>query len=129
MENVVLITESVNSLATIKSLSGLDLKQEGENVLHYSTTEQFLSIIHMPNSMDEYNKEELDEIKSKIKKPTFFLLDTNSFDLLKKFIAALPNSFNFLIDNNFGSIMDRQEFMKCNTPNMLFSSLKAKSLH
>ena len=129
MENVVLITESVNSLATIKSLSGLDLKQEGENVLHYSTTEQFLSIIHMPNSMDEYNKEELDEIKSKIKKPTFFLLDTNSFDLLKKFIAALPNSFNFLIDNNFGSIMDKQEFMKCNTPNMLFSSLKAKSLH
>ena len=129
MENVVLITESVNSLATIKSLIGLDLKQEGENVLHYSTTGQFLSIVRMTNGIDEYDDETLTEIKLKIKKPDFFLLDTNSFDLLKKFIAALPNSFNFLIDNNFGSIMDKQEFMKCNTPNMLFSSLKAKSLH
>ncbi len=129
MENVVLITESVNSLATIKSLSGLDLKQEGENVLHYSTTEQFLSIVRMTNGIDEYDDETLTEIKLKIKKPDFFLLDTNSFDLLKQFIDALPNSFNFLIDNNFGSIMDKQEFMECNTPDMLFSSLKAKSLH
>lgn len=129
MENVVLITESVNSLATIKSLSGLDLKQEGENVLHYSTTEQFLSIVRMANGIDKYDDETLTEIKLKIKKPDFFLLDTNSFDLLKKFIDALPNSFNFLIDNNFGSIMDKQEFMKCNAPDMLFSSLKAKSLH
>ena len=129
MENIVLITESANSLDTIRASSSLDLHREGKKVLHYSTAEQFLSIIHSTNSINEYDDDELAEIKLKIKNPVFFLLDTNSFNLLKKFIDTLPSNFNFLIDNNFGSIMDRQEFMKCNTPDIFFSSLKAKSLH
>ncbi len=127
MENVILITETANSLATIKAASSLDLHQDGKDVLHYSTTQQFLSVIYMSNGIDEYDDEELAEIKLKIKKPIFFLLDTSSFDLLKKFTASLPSSFHFLIDNNFGSIMDRQEFMRCNVPDTLFSSLTTKS--
>ncbi len=127
IENVILITEKANSLATIKAVSSFDLNQDGKNALHFSTTEQFLSIIQMTNGIDEYDDEELAEIKLKIKKPVFFLLDTNSFDLLKKFVTTLPNNFYFLIDNNSGSIMERQELMRCEAPDTLFSSLATKS--
>ena len=128
MENVILITESAISLEKIKTISCFAWRQEGENLLHYGTKDQFLSIIYSAAGAGEYDDEELTEIKSKINTPTFFLLDTNSFDLLKKFIGSLPDNLSFLIDNNFGSIMNKRGFMKFNDPSELFSTQAVKSL-
>ncbi len=128
MENIILITESAISLEKIKTIGCFAWRQEGENLLHYSTKDQFLSIIYSAAGAGEYDDEELTEIKSKINTPTFFLLDTNSFDLLKKFVSSLPDNLSFLIDNNFGSIMDKRGFMKFNDPSELFSTQAVKSL-
>ena len=124
MENAILITESNVSLDNIAETAHYDFQKEGENVLHYNTKDYFLSLICSDAGADEYEEEELAEVKLKISNPTFFAIDTNSFDLLKEFIGNLPDNFNFLIDNDFGEIFTKQEFLEFNSFDAFFSSPK-----
>lgn len=121
METVVLITSADTSLEKVKKISKLVFRQESDCVLHYGTVEHFLTIIYSIAGESEYDNEELAEIKAMIKAPAFFVIDTNSFALLKTFISELPDDFCFLIDSNFGEIISKQEFMKCNSPSDLIA--------
>ena len=127
MENAILITNASTSLDTIATVSTLDFLKESDNVLHYSTSTHFLSVVYSNAGAAEYEEEELAFIISRINNPVFFTLDTNSFDLLKKFVAALPNTLDFLIDNDFGSIVDKQEFIALNSFEEFFSYSIVKS--
>ena len=127
MENAILITTSNASLDKIGEVTHFNFRKESENVLHYSAEDHFLSLIHADAGADEYEEEELAEVKLKISNPIFFVLDTNSFDLLKKFIISLPDSFNFLIDNDFGEIFTKQEFLEFNSFEAFFASPKVQA--
>ena len=121
MENAILITDDNVSLDAIATVSTLNFQREKKDVLHYSTDTHFLSVVYSSAGVDEYDEEELTQIRSKISNPVFFVLDTNSFDLLKRFVSTLPDTFNFLIDNDFGGIIDKKHFERFNSFEELFS--------
>ena len=84
-------------------------------------------MVYSDAGADEYEKEELAEIKSKISHPVFYIVDTNSFSPLKEFVYHLPDTFNFLIDNDFGKTFTRQQFLKFGSFEEFFSPVEVRA--
>ena len=124
MDNSIIIIDSKISLSEFKRWSDntVQMEWEGNYVLHHGDKNDFITLIKDKNLINEYDGKELTEVKAHILYPTFYTIDTNCFQLLKKLVGIIPTHESVLIDNNHGKIMSREELLKCESFSDFFTA-------
>ncbi|WP_375560984.1 hypothetical protein ACE193_00090 [Bernardetia sp. OM2101] len=89
------------------------LKLDEEQNFYLSTKNNFLNVFAADDKIEEfYSKEELIAVKSILDKMHYYLVDSNSFELVKEFLKSIPKNVNFIIDNDHGGLMRRERVLK-----------------
>ncbi|WP_338813580.1 hypothetical protein V9L05_19530 [Bernardetia sp. Wsw4-3y2] len=89
------------------------LRLDEEQNFYISTRNKFLNIFAADAKIEDfYSKEELTAVKSILNKTYYYLIDSNSFELVKVFFGSIPENLNFIIDNDHGGLMRRERILK-----------------
>jgi hypothetical protein len=115
MESVILISNNNGCLKAIgKQYNNNEIhKPDDENKLNIETKEGRLYITLENSIISDYEDEELDLIRSKLKEPLYFyLVNYSDKSALKRFIKDIIYKESIYIDDDNGSILPCSEFQK-----------------
>ena len=90
-------------------------EQDKKSSFLYTEDNKFLNLLYS-DAHHLYNDEELEMIKNVMGCSYYiWIIDTNSFSLLKNFILQLSFYNSFLIDNDYGSFLNVESFRNINS--------------
>jgi hypothetical protein len=106
---VIIIME--NSSFPIEKTS-IPFEMDIDGALFYTKKDKFLNITFSTQVESYYDEEEIQFIQNHFERYFFYVVDTNSFALLKLLVQNLSNKIEFLIDNDHGLILKPDDFME-----------------
>ncbi|MBI2967246.1 MAG: hypothetical protein HYY40_05470 [Bacteroidetes bacterium] len=115
MDTLILITDFDLLLEDVVKWidKSFDIKQETGYVYFGNQTGRYVSIGHDNNIINEFEENERNLFKSLIKEPSFFCIDGNDFNYLKKVVSMFPDNLKILFHNDHNGILSKQEFLNC----------------
>lgn len=94
------------------------LKRNGGNLItefnqyNLFVGDAWISIIEDDSVYFEFDDDEMHKVKSIIKNPVFYIIEWKGDEILESFMAHIPNETTALVDDDHGSILMIDVFLK-----------------
>ena len=82
------------------------------NQYNLAIGDAWISVIEDDSVYFEFDDDEIGKVKSIIEKPVFYIIEWKGDEILENFMGHIPNGTTALVDDDHGSILTADAFLK-----------------